>query len=49
MQNQHHFTKGTGKQIAEIINCFPVGYFYMGSVIGIVLSYNNVFINDNMN
>lgn len=49
MQNQQHFTKGTGKQIAEIINCFPVGYLYMGSVTRTVLSYNNVFINDNMN
>lgn len=49
MQNQHHFPKGTDKQIAEIINCFPVGCFYVGSVTRIVLSYNYVFINDNMN
>lgn len=45
MQNQQHFIKGTGRQIAEIVHCHPMGYFYTESpVTRIVLSYNNVFI-----
>lgn len=40
------------KQIVEIVNCLPMGCFYVGPDIETALGYKSVFmenINDNMN